>query len=140
MPAQASIVINDGQSTPVAHTFVPDGTFPSTDGKNVAVWIDRSPGYKVGFWQIREYHSRPNGNGVEKLRFVLERPVLEVMGSAVVGFNPAPKIAHLPFAAIEYFLPDRASTVELADVAALVQNFAALTFVKDKVKLRERTW
>lgn len=140
MPAQASIVINDGQGTPVAHTFVPDGALAQPDGKVVAEWVDRSQTYKVGFWKIREQHSKPNGNGVEKIRFVLERPVLETLGSAVVGFNPAPQLAYLPMASIEYMLPERASTAELADLAALVKNFTALSFVTSKVSNRERSW
>lgn len=140
MPAQANIVINDGQTTPVAHTFVPDGALQGADGKVFADWVDRSPSVKVGYWKIREQHSKPNGNGVEKIRFVIERPVLEVPGSVVVGFNPAPTKAYEPAASIEYLLPERASEAELADLAALVKNFTALTFVTDKVKKRERSW
>lgn len=140
MPAQANIVINDGQGTPVAHTFVPDGALSQPDGKVVAEWVDRSPTYKVGYWCIREQHSKPNGNGVEKMRFVIERPVLEVPGSVVVGFNPAPQRAYLPAATIEYWLPERAASTDLADLAALVKNFTALAFVTSKVTNRERSW
>lgn len=140
MPAQANIVINDGQGTPVAHTFVPDGALAQPDGKVVAEWVDRSQTYKVGFWTIREQHAKPNGNGIEKIRFVIERPVLEVPGSVVVGFNPAPQRAYAPTAVVEYWMPERASTAELADLAALVKNFSALAFVTTKVTNRERSW
>nr|UYL94456.1 MAG: hypothetical protein [Sanya fiers-like virus 18] len=41
----ANVVINDGQATPVAHTFNPD----SIDAQGVARWADRSTGIAVGF-------------------------------------------------------------------------------------------
>lgn len=140
MPAQSSIVVNDGQGTPVAHTFVPNGAIAQPDRKVTAEWVDRSQGTEVGNWYIREQYSPPNGNGIAKMRFTIERPVLEVLGSTVVGFNPAPTRAYLPMAVIEYLMPTRASAAELQDLAALVKNFTALTLVTDKVKNRERSW
>jgi hypothetical protein len=139
MPQQANIVINDGQATPVAHTFVPCGARQIADGKVVAEWAEKV-GSRVAWHRIQETHSQPNGNGVEKMRFVLTRPVLETLGGTVSGYVPADRVAYLPAATIEVWLPERASEAELADVAAYVKNFTATTFFTDKVKKRDSSW
>lgn len=57
MPAIASLVINDGQTTPVAHTFAP----VTTDGET-AKWADRSPTIPAGFKTLSIDVSPPTGS------------------------------------------------------------------------------
>lgn len=56
MPAIAALTINDGQSTPVEHTFAP----VTTDGSK-AMWADRSPSIPSGFRTISHEVLPPAG-------------------------------------------------------------------------------
>lgn len=57
MPAIASMSINDGQTTPVAHTFAP----VTTDGET-AKWADRSPTIPAGYKTLSIDVSPPTGS------------------------------------------------------------------------------
>lgn len=135
MPAQANIVINDGQTTPVAHTFSPNGAMQGEGKKVMSEWVDRSPAVKVGFLTIREQHSPSNANGLEKIRWVIERPTTETLSGA-----PAPTRAYTNSIIIEAWVHDRGTAAELSDIVAFAKNFTALTYFSDKIKNRERTW
>ena len=57
MPAIASLTINDGQTTPVAHVFAP----VTTDGE-LAKWADRSPTIPAGYKTLSIDVSPPTGS------------------------------------------------------------------------------
>jgi len=57
MPAIASLTINDGLASPVAHTFAP----VSVTGTK-AKWADRSPTIPAGFRTISHELLEPNGS------------------------------------------------------------------------------
>jgi len=57
MPALAALTINDGQSSPAAHTFSP----VSTNGA-LAKWADRSPTIPAGFITSTLEVAAPSGN------------------------------------------------------------------------------
>lgn len=135
MPAQSSLVINDGQGTPVAHTFAPNGSMQLADKKVVSEWVDRSPATKVGYLTIREQHAPSNQNGLEKIRWVIEKPTTETLSGA-----PAPTKAYANTVVIEAWIHDRASVAELADLVAFAKNFTANAYFATKVNTRERTW
>lgn len=135
MPAQAAITINDGQATPVAHVFNPDGAFRGSDNKVIGNWVDRSPAVKVGYLTIREQHAPANGSNLEKIRWVIERPTTETLSGAA-----APSRAYANTIVVEAWIHDRATVAELSDMVAFAKNFTALTYFADKVKNRERTW
>lgn len=141
MPAQAAIVINDGQGTPVAHTFNPNGALRTPDRKVQSEWVDRSPVNAAGYLSIEESHAPPNGNGMEKVRWVIDVPTLEsVVGGGGTGYQAPPKRAYGGVITIEVMMHERATPAELANYAAYLKNFAASTYVKTKVETRERTW
>jgi hypothetical protein len=140
MPAQANIILADGQTTPVNHTFNPNGAIGQADKSVVAEWQDRSPSAKVGFLTITEQYKPTNGNGMEKFRFVIDAPVLETPGSTVVGFEPKPTKAFSTLAVIEIMAHERASAQNLKDIVAFVKNFTAHTYFKDSIENRERPW
>jgi hypothetical protein len=56
MPAIAALSINDGQTTPVAHSFAP----VTTDG-SLARFADRSPTIPAGFLTFSHEVSEPSG-------------------------------------------------------------------------------
>lgn len=141
MPAQTSLVINDGQATPVAHTFTPNGAMLTPEKKVLAEWVDRSPANKAGYWTLAEQHSPTNSNGIEKMRFVIDRPTVEsVVGAAGTGYQAPPKRAYAGMVVVEVWSHERATPAELADLAALARNFTANAFFTGKVTSRERTW
>lgn len=141
MPAQSSIVLDDGQTTPVAHTFVPNGALANPQGKVIAEWVDRSVGQRVGYWSLVEQYSPPNGNKIEKWRFVLSRPTLETLSNNTsTGIDPAPTKAFDSTLVMEFWVHERASEAELDDLAALAIELASCTHVQNSIKNRERTW
>lgn len=135
MPAQANIVINDGQGTPVAHTFVPNGAMQQQDKKVMSEWVDRSPAVKAGYFVIREQHAPSNANRLEKVRWLIQRPTTETPSGAT-----SPQLAYENTIVVEAWIHDRATSAETADMAAFLKNFAALSYVSTKITTRERTW
>ncbi|DAD52077.1 TPA_asm: coat protein [ssRNA phage Gerhypos.2_19] len=73
MPAFGNIVINDGASTPVSHTFSP----VKIDG-DVATWADRSSGVPTKYWTLSASNRDPSGgNGqVNREQFSIAIPVV----------------------------------------------------------------
>jgi hypothetical protein len=139
MSAQANIVINDGASTPVAHTFNPKGAKAQADGRDVAIWRDQSPSSFVGALSITETHTKVNQNGMEKFRYVIDVPTLEQPGSGGT-FDPPPTRAYGTIAVVEVWAHERASSDELKNIVAFVKNFAATTYFSDAITKREAAW
>jgi hypothetical protein len=86
VPAIAALVINDGQGTPVAHTFSPQSV---TDGSKSA-WSDRSPSIPAGFKSLNFEIKAPAGNRtVHQLSFGLSDPKVATVNSVdtVVRYN-----------------------------------------------------
>lgn len=139
MSAQANIVLNDGATTPVAHTFNPKGSRVQPNGKTVSIWRDQSFANSEGYWSLKEEHTPANGNGMEKLRYVIDRPTLESPASGG-SFVPPPTRAYGTVGLVEVWAHKRASDAELKDIVALVKNFTATTYFADAVQKREAAW
>lgn len=139
MAAQAQIVINDGATTPVAHTFDPKGAKTQPDKKDLAIWRDQSPANSVGYLSISETHTPVNGNGMEKFRYVIDVPTLESPASGG-SFAPPPTRAYGTIAVIEVWAHERASEQELKNIVAYVKNFTALTYFSNAITKREAAW
>lgn len=139
MSAQANIVINDGATTPVAHTFNPKGAKTQPDKKDLAIWRDQSPTNAVGYLSISETHTPVNGNGMEKFRYVIDVPTLESPASGG-SFAPPPTRAYGTIAVVEVWAHERASDQELKNIAAYVKNFTATTYFNDAIVKREAAW
>lgn len=135
MPAQAAIVINDGQGSPVAHTFNPNGAMQLPDGKIAAEWVDRGAAIRVGYCYIQEQFSPINVNGIEKARFVIKKVSTETLSGAT-----APTKAFESDIILEFWIHQRESTQGLADLVAYAKNFAAHAYVASTVNNRERPW
>ncbi len=139
MSAQAAIVINDGATTPVAHTFNPKGAKTQPDKKDVALWRDQSPTNAVGFLSITETHTPVNSNGMEKFRYVIDVPTLEQAASGG-SFVAPPTRAYGTIAVIEVWAHERASLQELKDIAAYVKNFTNNAYFTNTIQNRESAW
>lgn len=139
MSAQSNIVINDGATTPVAHTFNPKGARAVADGKSVALWRDQTPAQAVGYLTLTEQHAPANGNGMEKFRYVIDVPTLESPSSGG-AFVPPPTKAYSTIAVVEVWMHNRASLDELKNVVAYVKNFTATPYFSDAITKREAAW
>lgn len=122
MPAFAALTINDGQATPVAHTFGP----LRIDEKGVAVYLDRAAGVGIGFNKLAISLRSPVGSikpgdvsdaskRVYKAVLTLDLPTLE-------SATAVPTVAHLHQARVEFTLPERGSLANRKDLIALLKN------------------
>lgn len=123
MPAIASIAVQDGEATPVTHTFEPAKTTA-----DYALYEDRDAGIYIGNKKFTMTLDRPTGNGNVgnrnlKLRLKLEVPRLEVLSNSTVsGIAPAPTVAYRHVAELVMTLPERGSKQERINVRALFRN------------------
>lgn len=123
MSAIASMTINDGQATPVAHTFAPVTITP----EGVAFWADRASGIALGYPKISASLREPTANSrVYKLTLKIVTPVLEVTSpSTASGIQPAPTKAYDLTAVVDMLLPERSSLAERKNIAAYLKNTLA---------------
>ena len=133
----ANIVLNDGLSTPVAHTFTPDST--PNDG---AVWLDRASPYIVGYNKLTMSKVRPKGptGSARNHRVIvkIETPKLEnVTNSTVSGIAPAPTVSYRPFAELHFVLPERCSEQDREDLRTYVYQLLNKDEVKSLVRKLE---
>lgn len=129
MPAFAAVTINDGQATPVAHTFSPI----RIDDKGVASFYDRSGGIAIGFPKVTVSLREPisavkSGTASDKNRnykgvITIDVPKLESTSAATgTGIAPAPTVAYVPAARVEFLLPERSTLAERNDLLAYTIN------------------
>lgn len=133
MPALAAITVNDGQATPVAHTFNPVG--PDVNG--VSSFVDRSGGIAIGFPRIDISLREPlkaKGAGsasdgksrIFKGVITIGVPTLETTSPTTgTGIQPAPTIAYVVAARLEFYLPERSTLAERKNLLAYVKNALA---------------
>lgn len=131
MPALAAITINDGQTTPVAHTFNPAGA----DKNGANFLFDRSSGIAIGFGKVglslRE--PLPARNGTEskasrvfKAVISVDIPTLESTSAATgTGIAPAPTKAYATVVRMEFLLPERSTLQNRKDILAYARNILA---------------
>lgn len=120
MPAIGNLVINDGQATPVAHTFAPVGV-----EANVAKHADRSGGIPVGYGIVTIGMRNPgNGQGgVYKASIKVLIPSLEQTSpSTATGIQPAPSVAYTTAAHLDFLLPARGTLLDRQNILAYVKN------------------
>lgn len=123
MPAIAALSINDGASTPVAHTFNP----VSTTGAR-ASWADRSSGLPSGYLTLTHEVRQPGQVG-SAYRIIIgaNNPVVaDVAGVDQVVRNSSAKV-ELNFSALS-------SEQERKDLLAYVTNFLSNASVKTSVQ------
>lgn len=139
MSAQANIVLNDGQTTPVAQTFNPKGVKANQDGSTLALWRNQAPFNQAGWWVLTERHNPVNGNGMEKFIYTFDLPTLESPSSGG-SFVPPPTRAFGTIGRIEVWAHERAVDAELKNIVAMIKNFTASTLFSDNITKREAAW
>lgn len=111
MSNAVNLVVNDGESTPVAHTFA-----PTKSTGDYVLYEDRLSGIFAGFGKFSVMMKRPTGRDVPReqrgrniqIRMLLEFPQLEIIsGSTAAGYTPAPGVAYRPTAEVIWKLPEQ---------------------------------
>lgn len=125
MPAAAAVVISDGASTPVAHTFTPIGKDP----KGVITFEQTTPtattpieAKKLSYRQVRGTATGSRQNGVGKVVYTLSLPKAETVSNNSNGLIPPPTLAYELKARIEIDIPERSTLQERKDLRVLMYN------------------
>ena len=127
-----NVVINDGQATPVAHTFNP----VSIDAAGVARWADRVNGIAVGFPLLSLSLRNPtSGSRNYKMTLKIAVPTLEVTApQSGSGFVPAPTKAYDTLATVDIVMPERSTKLERQNALAFLKNALANAIVTNAVE------
>jgi len=146
MPAFAAMTINDGQGTPVAHTFNPI----KIDNNGVALHQDQSGGVPIGYLSysvsLRSPAAPRNGDvssanvRVYRVMITCDKPVLETLGTSGSGYTPPPTVAYVARAKSEFIFPERSVTQDRKDIRAYLYNSLNLTYVKSVVEDLQAIW
>lgn len=142
MAARANVVLSDGQSTPVSHTFSPNSGDGNVAGVSTIEYEDRSGGIDVGFPRIAISTRKPDRkNKNRKVTFMVKRPVLEnVSNSTVSGIAPAPTVAYDVVFRGEFIIPERSTIDVRKDALAYVKNLLANAVTTSAIQDLESPW
>lgn len=121
MAAATDIVLNDGQSTPAAHTFS-----PARKSGDRVVWEERSTASTAsGFYLLTTKANPPSSASVIRNKITLAIP-LEIYDSVSQTYS-YPDIARL---SADILIPVNATSADRKNMAAYVKNlFAHATIV-----------
>lgn len=125
MPQAANIVINDGATTPVAHTFEPTGK----DAKEVLIYEQITPlpltfleTPRIGYKHVRNTAPQNQLRSTQKVTYTLRLPVAETLGTSDTGLTPPPTLAWTDSVRIEFDLSDRGTKQQRKDLRVLAVN------------------
>jgi len=122
MPAIASLSINDGQTTPVAHTFSP----VTTDGSK-AEFAERSASSPAGFYMLTHEVRRPaTAAAAHRILIGLNVPVMATV-------NGVPTVVRNSSAQVILNLSNQSSEQERKDLLAYVKNILSNSSVATTV-------
>lgn len=131
MSTLANLVINDGQATPVAHTFN-----PAYQTAELVKWVDRSGQIVAAFPEIslgRRYANKQRAATKETLKVVV--PVLEnTSPSTTTGIPPAPTVAYEILFNLEVVRPTRTDQAKMNDAFAFFANALSNALIKGELK------
>lgn len=142
MASRANIVLADGATTPVNHTFNPNSGDGNVPGVSVISYEDRVGGIQVGFPVISVSTRKPTKQlRNTKIVLTVKNPILEtVSNSTVTGIAPAPTVAYDVLARVEFIIPERSGLQARKDLLAYVKNLLANAVVTSAVQDLESPW
>jgi hypothetical protein len=127
MATATNIVLADAQATPVNHTFIPIGK----DESDVFWFVDQSQANEIGYWKVSVEIKKPpltpkpgetSSSRVTRVKISLMEPILETLSSNAAGYTPAPTVAYIPRANMEYVLHERCSLSNRKDIRKMAFN------------------
>jgi hypothetical protein len=138
MSAVTSIVLNDAQGTPVAHTFVPLGP----DKNGVWWWEDQTGTASIAYNRISMQLTRPlpaqagqnSDSRVNRVKVGIHTPKVEALGVADSGYTPSPTIAYTPRCLVEFIMSERALLQDRKDLRKYADFLLAETQLTNMVE------
>lgn len=127
-----NLVINDGATTPVAHTLN-----PISAGQN-SFWRDSITSVPlVGQISCRVLSKNDTGSGLNKVKVIVDVPVLETITgtSTQSGYQAPPKMAYSCKASVDFILPSRGTLQNRKDLLALLKNALANIQIEEAVTI-----
>lgn len=114
----ANIVVADGASTPVNHTFAPVSSAP------VAVYRESQATLPIVGQGRVELSNRSGANAsLQRVKISLALPALEtISGENAAGYTAAPKVAYTNVAVIDMMLPARGTVQQRKDLRLMLSN------------------
>lgn len=130
MATFSPIVLKDGASTPVNHTF----GVTSRNGSLLS-WDDRAQGVVAGFKNLTlSFRAAAAGNGNTRILIKLQDPRLAVTSpSGGTGIQPNPVAAYFTLAKVEFIIPGAADEQARKDILAYMADLLTKDPVKDTV-------
>jgi hypothetical protein len=114
----ANIVVADGATTPINHTFFPLATRPDAQYREA---IASLPLVGQGVTELVN-RSGPTAT-LQRVRVKLALPALEaVTGNNAEGYTAAPKVAYTNSAVIDLILPARGTVQQRKDLRVMLSN------------------
>lgn len=139
MGAVTNLVINDGLTTPVAHTFVPLGQ----DTQGVWWFEDQSPTTTIAYKRISLSLTRPatakpgesSKDRVNRVRIRIYDPVADnITNSTVSGVLPAPQLAYVTQADCTFMIPERSTVQNREDIRVYMSQVLTLANVVEMIE------
>lgn len=116
MATFADLVINDGASTPAAHTFK-----VKLNDRGLSTWEERTGGIPVGYLLVKVQTS--DTVTVRKVDIDIVCPVLAaVAGANAQGFTPAAKVDYSNRSKHQFWLSQRGTQAQRTDLWAYARN------------------
>lgn len=124
----ANIVLNDGQATPVAHTFEPAG---KTD-KGVFIFKDKILGIAIAYPTLSVFLRPPTlSSPLYKWMGKVTVPALEAAsGANINGFTPASLVAYTNSVTVDMILHQRSTNAERKNIFAFGFNMLGNALIK----------
>lgn len=135
MAVIASIVLPDGQSTPVNKTFVP---FTTPTGDNPAVWYEKSAGVLSGYRKITL--SIRQTTTATKVRFVVSDPILASVAAGCCVDSNTPVVSYTDIANFEFSLPKASTVQNRKDILAYAKGLLATAVATSAIVDMEPVW
>lgn len=143
MPSVADIVLANGETSPVNHTFTPIGQ----DTKTGIWWFeDQSPrvtatsslGWpRIGLRSKRETEmtqGQSSKNMITRVVLTGALPQLETLGTSDNGLTPAPQIAYVDRFEITFMISARDALADRKDVQAYAKNLLGNSLVTSMIQ------
>lgn len=129
MATIADIAIQDGQATPLTHTYKPVESGPH------ALWRTANGSLPlIGQEKISLDVSTTKQTGMNVVKMVVDLPALETAtGANSSGFTAAPQLAYSNRVRLEFMLPPRGTASQRTDLRVLLRNLLANAQIVDAI-------
>jgi len=132
MSSLSDLVLADGQTTPVNHTFV---GYQPQNATNPAIWQNSEASTPAGFRRLTLSVSQPKKAGAPyKVRMVISDPVLASIPVGCCVDTNIPQVSYVDFFDATFSLAYSSTLANRKDILAYAKNFMGLSVVSTAVQ------